>query len=135
MRDETRPLVCPLCGSAPAPATLRTTNWRPAFVVLTLMGGIMACAGTWIATQTLPRFARVQADWGFTLPAETNLILRSGALQPIPGCLLMIGGLLGVLRRRSGRRLFSLLVAVFLAGFALLTLDLLALLLPEMVLV
>ena len=133
--DDQRPMTCPLCGRTGESAPTSPGVPRRSFLVLALLGVVLGSAGVRIATHTIPAFASVQREWGFRLPPETEWVLQSGLIQPIPGCLLLIAGLVGGLRRRSGGILYAFCCLLLLAAVALLALDLVALLIPQLVLV
>lgn len=128
------PIHCPLCGVRQGIPD-GPLGGRGSYFVLTSLGLILAVTGSYIATRTLPRYAALTAAYHLNLPNETLWVLRNGWLQPIPGCLLTIGGLGGVLRQRSGAVLLVATVVTVLAGIAILLLDWAVLLLPDLVLV
>lgn len=108
---------------------------RIGYVFALGLGALFAALGVYLAARTLPRFADVQARYHFSLPAETRWILRSGWLQPVPGCLLMLAGLTGLLAKAPGRRHALATVAIVVLALALVAATGAALLLPELTMV
>ena len=108
---------------------------RIGYVFALGLGALFAALGVYLAARTLPRFADVQARYHFSLPAETRWILRSGWLQPVPGCFLILAGLTGLLARSPGRRHALATVVIVLLALALVAATGAALLLPELTMV
>lgn len=134
MPNQARNGVCPFCGCS-REFTVSPAGGRARYIILTCLGLLLAMTGVYVATRTLPRFAAIQKGFHLDLPAETVWVLQSAWIQPIPGCLVMLGGLSGVLRRRPGAVTFVATTFALLVAIALLLLDWSALLLPDMVLV
>ncbi len=96
------------------------------------MGLLFAILAVYMSTRVLPRFTIVQQRYGFQLPAETRVALRSGMLQPIPGCALMLAGLTGLLARVPSRRHAIVTAILLLAAIAVPLFTAAALLIPEL---
>jgi len=108
---------------------------RLAYFAVLGAGLLFAILAVYMSTRVLPRFTMVQQRYGFQLPAETRVALRSGMLQPIPGCAVMLAGLTGLLARAPTRRHAIVTAILLLAAIAVPFLTAAALLIPELTLV
>lgn len=108
---------------------------RYGYLFVLSLGLFFSLLAVVISTRVLPRYLDVQRRYGFVLPAETTLALRSGMVQPIPGCALILAGLTGLLARRPSRRHAVVTAILLLAALALPLLTAAALLTPELTLV
>lgn len=108
---------------------------RNAYSFVLGLGLILSLLAVGISTRVLPRYFDVQRRYGFELPVETTIALRSGMVQPIPGCALILAGLTGLLARRPSRRHAVITAILLLAALALPLMTAVALLTPELTLV
>jgi len=127
-------------GAAPESAVLRLpyhadNSSRIVYFLACGLGMILAMVAVYLATRALPRFSVVQMRYGFDLPIETRWALRSGMLQPMPACALLLAGLTGLLARAPSRRHAIVTAILLLLAIALPVATATALLLPELTLV
>lgn len=108
---------------------------RYAYWFVLALGVVLSLLAVVISTRVLPRYANVQQRYGFQLPVETTLALRSGMVQPIPGCAVILAGLTGLLARSPSRRHALVTAILLLAALALPMATGAALLIPELTLV
>lgn len=126
--------VGPAAGAVP-PIARSDPDLRLGYVFSLGLGCLFAALGVYLAARTLPRYAEVQARYHFSLPPESRWVLGSGWLQPVPGCLLILAGLTGLLAKTPGRRQALATVAIVLLALALVAATGAALLIPELTLV
>lgn len=127
--------TCPICGCAVQSGAIHSPAPTLALYLMTLLGLVLAGAGAWVSIRILPRFAGVVEAFRWEVPPETAWVLRSGVLQPLPGCLVMMSSLLGILVTRHARTMLLVGGLCAVASIGLLVTTWLALLLPEFVLV
>lgn len=108
---------------------------RYAYWFVLALGVVLSLLAVVISTRVLPRYSNVQQRYGFRLPVETTLALRSGMVQPIPGCAVILAGLTGLLARNPSRRHALVTAILLLTALALPLATAAALLIPELTLV
>lgn len=108
---------------------------RHAYLFVLGLGLLLTLLAVVISTRVLPRYVDVQRRYGFELPVETTIALRSGMLQPIPGCAVILAGLTGLLARRPSRLHALITTILLLAALGLPMATAAALLVPELTLV
>jgi len=108
---------------------------RHAYLFVLGLGLLLTLLAVVVSTRVLPRYVDVQRRYGFELPVETTVALRSGMLQPVPGCAVILAGLTGLLARRPSRLHALITTILLLAALALPMATAAALLIPELTLV
>jgi len=112
-----------------------TGSTRLGYFAVCGAGLILSVLAVYLSMRVLPRFALVQQRYGFVLPWETRVALRSGMLQPIPGCMVLLAGLTGLLTRSPSRRHAIVTAILLLIAIAAPVATAVTLLLPELTLV
>jgi len=133
--EEHNSAKCPWCGAAGATAPPAKTRVTPEFHLLTVGGLLMAILGAYVGNSTLPRFVTIAEVYRIDLGTGTSWVLANGGLQPLPGCLLMVVSLIGLLSPRSASIMRVLAWCLLFAGVFLFGATWAALMRPEFVLV
>lgn len=129
--NRSAPIATPL----PTAIAVAGLSKRHVYLFVLALGVMLTLLAVFTSVRILPRYVDVQRRYGFDLPAATTLALRSGMLQPIPGCAVILAGLTGLLARSPSRKHALATAILLLAALALPMATAAALLVPELTLV